>query len=159
MAIHPGRQTDRRPASQIERLVRQRGVQKFGLFFVTGEGKELPNGDEDRSGFVIDASGQVYAFWTDWDPVQGAVVFSEWEPVEDDPSWHGTVEYMRARQHAGLARRVTPRAIRWTDRDGVTHMIPPHLIETAAVGLMMVAEATRDLVVDVATLVLKLLRR
>ena len=62
MVIHSNRQTDVRPLSLIEQLVRQRGLRRFGLFFVTGEGKELPNGDEDQSGFAIDASGQVYSF-------------------------------------------------------------------------------------------------
>lgn len=101
--VTPARQrTDSRPLRLIERLVRERGVQRFGLFMVTSEGKTLPNGDEDQSGFVIDGSGQVYSFWTDWDDSSHAVVFSEWEPVDDDPVWRDVAEYQRARKTAGL---------------------------------------------------------
>ena len=102
MAIQADHRTQSRPLSLIERLVRERGLQRFGLFLVVGEGKALPNGDEDQSGFVIDESGQVYAFWTDWDVARQAVELSEWEPVDDDPVWHDVAEYQRARRQAGL---------------------------------------------------------
>jgi hypothetical protein len=103
MAIHPGVQADSQPASPIEWLVRERGLQRFGLFFVTGEGEELPNGDEEQSGFVIDSQGQIYSFWTGWDATRQAVTFSEWEPVVEEPEWRGVGEYERARARAGLA--------------------------------------------------------
>ena len=101
MAIHPGVRTDPRPSSPIERLVRERGLRRFGLFFVTGEGNELPNGDEEQSGYVIDDRGQIYSFWTGWDSTRHEVVFTEWERVDEEPEWRGVREYDRARMLAG----------------------------------------------------------
>jgi hypothetical protein len=102
MATNHGVRTDSLPESPIERLVRERGLRRFGLFFVTGEGEYLPNGDEERSGYVIDAQGQVYSFWTGWDQIQQAVIFSEWEPVSIEAEWSGVAEFERARAAAGL---------------------------------------------------------
>jgi len=89
--------------SPIERLVRERGLHHFGLFFVTGEGSDLPNGDEEKSGYVIDNHGQIYSFWTGWDATRNEVVFTEWERVDEEPEWRGIGEYDRARARAGLA--------------------------------------------------------
>jgi hypothetical protein len=102
MAIHPGAQVDSRPASPLERLVRERGLRRFGLFFVTGEGELFPNGDEEQSGYVIDELGQAYSFWTGWDPDRQEVTFTEWEAVDEEPEWRGVGEYERARACAGL---------------------------------------------------------
>lgn len=103
MAIHPGAQVDSRPASPIERLVRERGLRKFGLFFVTGEGEELPNGDEEQSGFVIDDKGRAYSFWTGWDVARQEVTFVDWDLIDEEPEWRGVGEYENARAQAGLA--------------------------------------------------------
>jgi hypothetical protein len=102
MAIHAGTQTDSRPASPIEGLVRERGLLRSGLFLVTGEGDELPNGDEEQSGFVVDDQGQIHSFWTGWDEARREVTFTEWEPVDEEPQWRGVGEYERARTRAGL---------------------------------------------------------
>ena len=102
MAIHPGVRTDPRPASPIERLVRERGLHRFGLFFVTGEGNDLPNGDEEASDYVIDNRGQIYSFWTGWDAARHEVVFTEWERVDEEPEWRGVREYEQARERAGI---------------------------------------------------------
>lgn len=102
MAMNHGGRTDALPGSTIERLVRERGLGRFALFFVTGEGEYLPNGDEEQSGYVIDDQGQAYAFWTGWDDAQRAVVFSEWEPVDVEVEWAGLAEFERARVAAGL---------------------------------------------------------
>jgi hypothetical protein len=104
MAIHPGARADSRPESPIERLVRERGLRQFGLFFVTGEGDFFPNGDEEQSGYVIDNRGQIYSFWTGWDPAHRDVVFTEWEKVEEEPEWRDVGEYHRARARAGAPR-------------------------------------------------------
>jgi len=108
MATKHGARTDSLPESPIERLVRERGLRRFGLFFVTGEGEYLPNGDEEKSGYAIDDQGQTYSFWTGWDQTQQAVVFSEWEPVATEAEWFDVAEFERARAAAGLgpARRV-----------------------------------------------------
>ena len=103
MAIQRGAQTDSQSASPIEMLVRERGLQRFGLFFVTGEGEDLPNGDEEQSGYIIDNQGQIYSFWTGWDATRQQVTFSEWELVDEEPEWRGVGEYERARARAGVA--------------------------------------------------------
>ena len=97
--------SDSLPESPIERLVRDRGLRRFGLFFVTGEGEYLPNGDEERSGYVIDDQGRAYSFWTGWDQVRQEIVFSEWEPVATEVEWDGVAEFERARVEAGLSPR------------------------------------------------------
>ena len=106
MAIHSAVQTDSRPVSPIERLVRERGLRRFGLFFVTGEGENLPNGDEEQSGYVVDDRGQIYSFWTGWDASRQDVVFTEWERVAEEPEWRGVGEYERARKRAGASPTV-----------------------------------------------------
>jgi len=108
MATKRGARTDSLPESSIERLIRERGLRRFGTFFVTGEGEYLPNGDEETSGYAIDDQGQAYSFWTGWDEAQQGVVFSEWEPVDTESEWSGVAEFERARAAAGLgpARRV-----------------------------------------------------
>jgi hypothetical protein len=103
MAIHSDARTDSRPASPLERLVKEHGLHRFGLFFVTGEGDYLPNGDEEKSGYVVDSSGRIYSFWTGWDDVRCEVTFSEWMLTDEEPEWRGVSEYERARGAAGLA--------------------------------------------------------
>jgi hypothetical protein len=78
-------------------------LRRFGLFFVTGEGEYLPNGDEEQSGYAIDDQGQAYAFWTGWDHLHQVVVFSEWEPVDIETEWLGVAEFERAWAAAGLS--------------------------------------------------------
>jgi len=106
MAIHPGAQADSYPASPIEWLVRARGLRRFGLFFVTGEGEDLPNGGEEQSGYVIDDGGRIYSFWTGWDVARQDVTFTDWELVDEEPEWRSVAEYERARVQAGLAPSV-----------------------------------------------------
>ena len=105
MATNQGRRTDSLPESPIERLVRERGLHRFGFFFVTDEGDYLPNGDEEQSGYVIDDQGQAYSFWTGWDQVRQDVIFSEWEPVPTEAERDGVAEFERARAAAGLGPR------------------------------------------------------
>jgi hypothetical protein len=141
MAIHPGLRSASQPASPLETLVRARGLQRFGLFFVTGEGDYLPNGDEEKSGYVIDGLGDTYSFWTGWDAERREVVFTEWELVPLEPEWLEVGEYQRARAAAGLSqlaapvRRPAPAYIRWRDEDGIDRVIPGHLIEQAVSGV------------------------
>src|SRR5438067_13197980 len=102
MAIGPSMQTTSQPASSLERLVREKGLQRFGLFFVTGEDDCLPNGEEETSGYVISDVGKIYSFWTGWDAARSDVVFIEWDAVEEEAEWRGVGEYERARARAGL---------------------------------------------------------
>ena len=52
----------RKPEDDLHRLIRDEGLRRYGLFFVTGEGKRLPDGWEDASGYVIDDRGRVFSF-------------------------------------------------------------------------------------------------
>lgn len=154
MAIHPGARTASLPASPLERLVREQGLRQFGLFFVTGEGEFMPNGDEEKSGYVIDEFGHTYSFWTGWDAARGTVVLTEWEPIADDPDWHVIGEYQRARERAGLAQDAGSaerevRYVRWTDEHGVVRFIPAHVVISAVEGLVFMARLMKNAVVSV----------
>jgi hypothetical protein len=102
MATHPHAQPATREAQVLARLIAARGIGRYGLFFVTGEGTFFPNGVEEASGFAVDQRGQVYAFWTTWDSTRREVTFSEWEPVDPEPDWRDDDEYQRAREQAGF---------------------------------------------------------
>jgi len=92
-----------RQRETLHRLLRDRGLHRYGLFFVTGEGTPLPDGLEATSGFVIDERGQVYSFWLGWDDDRQQAALTEWQPVEADPRWERSAEYRRARDRAATA--------------------------------------------------------
>jgi hypothetical protein len=73
---------------------------RYGVFFNSGEGALLPNGEEEQSGSVVDQDGRHYFYWTGWDAAGGRVCFDIWEPYEPD-RLDGD-EYRRARCAAGL---------------------------------------------------------
>ncbi len=98
MPIHPGA----RSPSPLERFVKERGLRRFAFFFVTGEGEYLPNGDEEKSGHVIDAHGRIFSFWTGWDVEHETPTFGEWDAVDASPEWLESAEYRRARAAVGL---------------------------------------------------------
>lgn len=89
--------------ADLERLIRERGLEKYGTFFVSGEGKLLPDGSESGSGYVIDDSERVFWFWLDWDCEHQALSFTQWEQVVGEETvWGDDPEYLRARKAAGL---------------------------------------------------------
>lgn len=89
-------------AKALHRLIRERGLAKYALFFVTGEGAELPNGLEESSGCVIDDEGRVFSFWTGWDLQVGRPTFTQWKQVKPKADWLEDSEYRRARKRVGL---------------------------------------------------------
>ena len=98
----------RRQAGQesvLRQLIRAQGLDRFELFFLTGEGKELPGGLEATSGCVLDATGRVFSFWMDWDAAQQRVALTEWEEDEPEPHWARVAEYQRARRALGFTSR------------------------------------------------------
>jgi hypothetical protein len=101
MAIHSGSHAEPHPTTSLDRLVRERGLHRYAFFFVTGEGDYLPNGEEEKSGHVLDDQGRIHSFWTGWDPSLKRVIFSEWEQVDAEPAWHDSDEYRRARAQVG----------------------------------------------------------
>ena len=86
----------------LDRLVRQRGLERFGLFFVTDEGEPAADGSGESSGFVIDQDGQTFFFVVDWTAGQCDGMITEWEQVPAEPDWQRSAAYRRARVAAGL---------------------------------------------------------
>ncbi len=37
----------------LDRLLRERGLDRYALFWTTVEGREMPNGEEEESGYVL----------------------------------------------------------------------------------------------------------
>jgi hypothetical protein len=85
----------------LDKLIRERGVARYGLFSLTTEGKSLPDGSESASGYLIDADNRVFFFWLDWDEKQRHITFTEWKQVELEPDWEDR-EYLDARSAAGI---------------------------------------------------------
>jgi hypothetical protein len=102
--------TPQTPARRVlDRLLQEKGLRSgaYALFFVVGEGTffqppESSVSIEEASGFVLDADGAIHSFWLEWDPVARRPIFSEWEPVEPEPTWHDEPEYQEARRRVGL---------------------------------------------------------
>ena len=103
MAIHPGTRPDTANEDMLRRLVEARGLRDFAFFFLTGEGRTLPNGLEVTSGTVIDKSGSVYSFWTDWDKERNEPRLMRWRQVYRDPDWLEDEEFREALDAVGLA--------------------------------------------------------
>jgi hypothetical protein len=93
---------DPRARAILDALVRAKGLERYAYFFVTGEGRFLPDGTEESSGCVLDASGRVFSFWTGWDAGRGQKILAEWEEVSVEPHWRRSAEYRRARAAVGL---------------------------------------------------------
>ena len=88
----------------LNALVRERGLERFAYFLVTGEGRFFPNGVEATSGHVLDATGQVFRFWTSWDAERAQPSFKVWKLAPPNPRWERIGEYQRAR---GRGSRLT----------------------------------------------------
>lgn len=91
-----------RAQATLHRLIRDRGLERYGLFFGTVEGKRLPDGSENASGYVVDDRGRVYFYWLDWDDRHNEAAFTDWEEVRPEPDWSGEPEYRRACEAANL---------------------------------------------------------
>jgi hypothetical protein len=91
-------------ARAIASLLRARGIRKHALFLTAREGTLLPNGLESVSGFALDASGRVHAFWLDWDAEAGATILAPCYAVErPEDAFAEDAEYHAARRSLGLA--------------------------------------------------------
>lgn len=86
----------------LDRLIRAKGLEAHALFLVTGEGRDLPSGLEETSGYAIDPEGRVFRFWMGADPVTGTPALTTWRRVEPKPYWERKGEYRRARAAVGL---------------------------------------------------------
>lgn len=83
-------------------LLSEKGIQRFALFLVQDEGKQLPGGVEVVSGFVLAASGEVHGFWLGWDESKERYVLDPWYRVDDTRPFEHDPEYRRARALMGL---------------------------------------------------------
>jgi hypothetical protein len=75
----------------------------YALFWCTGEGAYLPNGDEESSGYAIVPSGETWFWWTGWDAEQQRVTLTTWERVPISTVGSYDLEYREARAEVGLA--------------------------------------------------------
>src|SRR5262245_32415799 len=87
----------------LRRLLAEQGVERYALFFTAGEGRCLPNGEEEVSGSVLLSDGRCFAFWTGWDGEHGRPKFRIWRREEPAPAWLDSAEYQRARAAVGLS--------------------------------------------------------
>ena len=99
--IHHEAKTEPASTDTLEQLVAAQGVGAFAPFLVTGEGTILPNGDEETSGYVLDATGRVFRFWLAWDGELGAPALTVWRRVEEPGRWREHPEYRRAQDLLG----------------------------------------------------------
>ena len=105
----PAPDRDERAMSAVATLLTERGMGRHATFFDVGEGEEIPDGTESTSGFVIDAEGRVYFFWTDWDADRGGPTFGTWRRVDPPPdAWLESEEYRAARVSVGLDSSRSP---------------------------------------------------
>jgi hypothetical protein len=88
--------------AMLDALIRANGLQRFAYFRVSGEGRFLPNGIEVTSGHVLDATGRVYRFWTDWDSDRDLASVRVWKLATTNPRWDRNREDQGARAAVGL---------------------------------------------------------
>lgn len=83
-------------------LIRARGLDRFELFGVSGEGTFFGNGYETSSGFVLDSAGRVFYFWMGPGPDKERAILSTWEEETPGADWADDAEYQLARGRLGL---------------------------------------------------------
>jgi hypothetical protein len=90
--------------ADLERLIRGRGLARFGIFHASGEGQLLPDGSESGSGYVVDERGRHYFYWLDWDAERAQLALTCWQELEptEFAELEGDSEYRQARTAAGL---------------------------------------------------------
>jgi hypothetical protein len=102
MAIQYLTRSDAEHQELLRGLLTERGLERYGLFAVTGEGTITPDGYEEASGYVLTQAGQAIFFWTGWDESAHRTAFSMWQPTEPQAEWQEDEEYLVARKAAGL---------------------------------------------------------
>ena len=85
----------------LRRLVEAQGLRDFAFFYLTGEGRTLPNGWEVTSGTVVDKTGAVHSFWTSWNEERNEPTLARWREVRPDPGWLEDEEYLEALDAVG----------------------------------------------------------
>lgn len=88
----------------LDRLLHERRLDRYALFWETREGREMPNGEEEESGYVQATDGRVFFWWTGWDIEQHAPFLKYWDEATPEPSWADSDEYLRARERLDLGQ-------------------------------------------------------
>ena len=101
VARNPAQSHTERPGI-LHKLLREKGLERYALFFLSSEDNQLPGGLEETSGFVIDDRGRIHYFWMGWDDEQGSVALTKWKRATPETHWRQSAEYRRARAAAGL---------------------------------------------------------
>ncbi len=91
-----------RGVERVNQILLKRGFDRFALFLLQQEGRQLPRGVEALSGFVLTSSGEVYGFWLDWDDRGRRFVLDPWYRVDDPSELADDPEYQMARRQLGL---------------------------------------------------------
>jgi hypothetical protein len=102
MMLHHGPKPEAAYADMLRRLVETKGLKRYAFFFMTEEGRRLPNGLEDVSGYVVDATGRVFSFWTGWDAEHGVPAFRHWDQVQPESDWLEEEDYREALDAVGV---------------------------------------------------------
>ncbi len=89
-------------ANALHQLLAARGLVRYELFGVVGEGREMPNGLEEESGYALLPDGRVFFFWTGWDAERRAPILKYWDEATPGPDWTDDQEYVRARERLGV---------------------------------------------------------
>ncbi len=87
----------------LDGLMREQGLRRFVRFGSTVEGRFLPNGVDETSGYVLDDRGRVFFCWTGWDEETGRPIVTIWRRAEDETDWSADPAYQRARAQLGLS--------------------------------------------------------
>src|SRR5438067_2411411 len=90
--------------ADLERLIRERGLARFGIFHASGEGQILPDGSENGSGYVVDQGGRHYFYCLGWDVGRAQLALTRWQELEptEFADLQDVPEYRKARGAAGL---------------------------------------------------------
>jgi hypothetical protein len=91
-----------RRREDLDRLIHEKHIDRYGLFAVTTEGTEFPDGSESASGFVVADTGDVFAFWLGWNETEHRVGLTDWTLVKPTPDWDEDEEYVAALRAAGI---------------------------------------------------------
>src|SRR5688572_27708939 len=102
MAVARDTRSDAEHAELLERLIAEKGIDRYGIYLMSGEGRITPDGFEETSGYVIADYGGAYFLWTGWDDRLQQTHFKTWETTAAQVDWHDDEEYRAARTAAGL---------------------------------------------------------
>jgi len=95
------------PESEERRVIRQllsrKRLGRYEFFLGQREGRRLPGGLEEVSGFVITEHDVAYAFWLSWDSKSHQYVLHPFRAVPHaDDALNDDEEYLEARRKLGL---------------------------------------------------------